>query len=672
MFRNRYSQYITNDLPRIPVRFAIPTIAFHVRMNTISTNRNFLQETILLLKKTGMTRTQIADTLCLDQKLVDIIVINNKKDSKEDEPLEDTIIEKKKSFNEKENCYYLREDIGKSFYNKIHIVSNPKADFSVAIEPSQENIVECYKSGKLFTDNEYKNPQYLGESFSVWLTLDYSVTQYNLNEFSIVNPFRNGISFSTYFSNMINRLPLDTYSRRDIEEYRDDISNSEIGKQNRRMKINSAADNDAYERLLKKYGEYEFFGGKGNSDNLVAQMIKMQANYDYIDKYFGKKDCSEKARTFYVFANNVLEELFIITYAPYVSALYDKLKADDFFEKINKERSDENKKEVIKRYTDSVETVNDYSSIMDCISPDSITRTLSSRNITSEKAFKPGLKELFVINVICSYFFNDCKFNNIMNNKIDQLSDALGVILAIRQQASHTLLKPDEYVEDVIKVVYKIIDTVMEVSEERIIENASENIESLENYMASYAVVNDMNRSLQDASNRLLIDLYNANELYFSDCVIAFQNTSKVIIDYIMRNVNSLSQLEDYLKLIPDEEDEAKIALMENLDKAGVDSNFDRITVRIRKAKRCLIKNIDLIPASSLIFFAPLLLSVVDSVAFISLFENLGAGYLNDAIDAINARGHNKLSVNWDEIKIINDRYLEYCRILTLFDREEL
>ena len=68
LFRDRYSQYVANDLPRIPVRFAIPTVAFHVRMNTISTNRNFLQETILLLKKTGMTGPQIGRHYCKKQQ----------------------------------------------------------------------------------------------------------------------------------------------------------------------------------------------------------------------------------------------------------------------------------------------------------------------------------------------------------------------------------------------------------------------------------------------------------------------------------------------------------------------------------------------------------------------------------------------------------------------------
>ena len=70
--------------------------------------------------------------------------------------------------------------------------------------------------------------------------------------------------------------------------------------------------------------------------------------------------------------------------------------------------------------------------------------------------------------------------------------------------------------------------------------------------------------------------------------------------------------------------------------------------------------------------FTPMLLAVVDYMAFLTLFEKLGSGYFSDAIDSVGERGHDNQTTDWQHIKIINDKFVEYCKTVTLFDREEL
>ena len=57
-----FHSFRDNEIP-VPVFFAIPTLAFHVSLNWIKENRNFIQETVLYLKRNGQHKDEIAEQL---------------------------------------------------------------------------------------------------------------------------------------------------------------------------------------------------------------------------------------------------------------------------------------------------------------------------------------------------------------------------------------------------------------------------------------------------------------------------------------------------------------------------------------------------------------------------------------------------------------------------------
>ena len=213
-----------------------------------------------------------------------------------------------------------------------------------------------------------------------------------------------------------------------------------------------------------------------------------------------------------------------------------------------------------------------------------------------------------------------------------------------RQRVKHTYGTEEIHsINDYVTCIYQIIDIAFNVSEPGATNtevNFEEDDGEYSGFIGSYSEVEDMPEDLRVSCNQLLRDIYDASLEYFSDCVIAFENISKVILDFCMRKINSLSDLTRCLNQIPDDEDEAKLFLMEKLERCGIEANFDCISINVRYAKKCLYNNFDFKKASTLIMFAPMLLAVVDYMAFINLFENLGSRYFTDAVDSVGERGH--------------------------------
>ena len=77
----------------VPVFFAIPTLAFHVRVTKTEETHNFIQEAILYLKRNGEPKDKIADMLCLDQRLVDVVIENSKKNENTESDSDDAVTE---------------------------------------------------------------------------------------------------------------------------------------------------------------------------------------------------------------------------------------------------------------------------------------------------------------------------------------------------------------------------------------------------------------------------------------------------------------------------------------------------------------------------------------------------------------------------------------------------
>ena len=706
---NDYGFWKFNDVP-IPVFFAIPTIAFHVSINRIDVKKNFIQETILYLKRNGLPKNEIAEALCLDNRLVDVIIENNNKSKNKHESNEVVFETEEKAddfyifydlttkqfidgymstnkfndscfpmtkneYNEQNRCYYHRENIGESSYTKIHMLNPSDNLFNRSIIPTQENIINCYNTEKLFDDKSYRNACYLNEFYQVWLVLGYSVTRYNSNEYSIIDPFKEKLTYSTYFNNIIKAIAVDEYSKGDIKEYQDNTKNNLIKNQNEKMHIKTDREKTAYENLKKKYSKYGYFNNEQNESKFETQLIKMQATYDFIKKNLGKKDCTSNIRGFYDFANNVLEQLFTITYEPYILELPEQLTKDKFFEALGKEKSFAGDRAVFQPFFDDIKSNYDLDKILKSCSTDNVKKCIKMKNILNDNSYKLPLKDLFTINVINVFYNKNSKFNNLFKTDVPYLIDTITLIEYERQNVRHTFKKADEMIDDVINVIYKIIDVILDVNEndnETRIELSKEDSNDYTNFIGEYSDLDNMTESLQDSCNQLLRDIFNSSELYFSDCVVAFENTSKLILDYVMRKINSIGELNNVLKSIPDDNIEAKVLLMDQLEKINIYVDFERISVDIKNAKNCLLKNYEFKRASTLIFFAPLLLAVSNYMDFITLFEQLGADYFNDAFDSINRRGHAKQATNWNQIKLINDKFVNYCKILTLFDREEL
>lgn len=701
-----------NDIP-VPVFFAIPTLAFHVSLNWINEKRNFIQETILYLKRNGQHRDEIAEQLCLDRRLVDVIIENSKKNLYEGENENDVIIEKEEKdedfyifydlltnqfiegflsasdfnefctpmseneFSRSKKCYYLKENIGDSYSTHIHLLPCNDSVFDRSIIPSQENIISCYKADKLFDESGYQNARYLNEVYKVWFTVGYSVTKYNTNEYSVINPFckTDKLSYSTYLYNVVKKSAKDSFSREAIDEYQKNTVNSLIKHQNERMYIRTDREKKAYETLKQKYEPYGYFKDNCITTKFENQLVKMQSTYDYIKNNLGKKDCSDSFRSFFDSTNNVLEQLFTITYEPYILTLPEQLKGDHFFDALGKEKTTAGEKMVVQHYCDSIESPYDLSKITNGITVRRIATCIKKKDILSEASYKLNLKDLFVLNIICVYYNRNSSFCNLFKKEIPYLIDTITFIVGCRQLVRHSLEDINESINGIKGKVYQIIDCILNVTDNKKAIDVSDKKDQKEDYsefIGRYHDLDDISPSLQDGCDRLLRDIYNTSELYFSDCAAAFQETSQVILDYVMRKVNSISALIEVVNNIPDDETEAKLLLIDKLESVNIEIELDNIKFDVRRAKNCIKNCIDIKEASTELLIAPLLLSLVDNIAFITLFENLGSGYFQDAISSIHQRSHDGQSIDWSNIECINDKYLNYCRVLTQFEKEDL
>ena len=82
LFNSDYlnTKFFRQNFIPVPIYFAMPVLAFHVNIVRIHEKRNFIQETILYLKRNGVPKNEIAEQLCLDSRLVNRIIENSEKD----------------------------------------------------------------------------------------------------------------------------------------------------------------------------------------------------------------------------------------------------------------------------------------------------------------------------------------------------------------------------------------------------------------------------------------------------------------------------------------------------------------------------------------------------------------------------------------------------------------
>lgn len=702
-----YDFFKSADLP-VPIFFGIPTIAFHVQLTTIQENKNFIQETVLYLKINGMSKDEISDALCLDQNLVNLIIENNKKSNNDEQInhsdikntsddffifynlLTDEFIKgymQSKDFfsqlydmnygNFNNNTYYYRKDISQSLGYKIFCLGD---DFSNIknIVPTQKDIISSYKDINSFDEKMYRDPRYLNEVYPVILTTAYSITVYNSNHYSAFNPFttfNQNISYSSYFFNLINQFARSSEAQNEIKEYITNTKNNQIRQQNKKMSIKGERNKKAFEFLQKKYRKYSFFEGY-----IQEQMVIFETEFQQIIQNNGKSDITNNARVFYDSANNAIEELFKLTYDPYVDRLKSELIKDDFFENINHAKTLSDMKIHLNKYYENILEDDSLNGVKQKSDLENIVKVIKKENIRGEKSFQLGICDLFTLNVLCLYYYKDSTFSNIFKHEIQYLQQTLILVSNMRNQARHTFTDVDP---SIIKIVHdnviKLIDTCMNVSEndyrEEILNFNDE--DRFESFIGEYNDLEYLPEKLKNACNQLLRDVFDMNELYYSDCVISFEIISEFMINYSYRKIASIEELNHLLNNIPDDETEAIMTLIEKLpysqeDKNEVLSAIGDLKIDMISTKKSISRNYNNISASSYILFAPLLLSVVDYYAFVELFDSMGKAYFEDFSWAINERKHNKQAIDWKNIKIMNDNFIKYCKTISSFNREEI
>lgn len=697
-----YYNFFTLDLPN-PLLFGIPTLAFRVNVTTVSEEHNFIQKAILYLKNNGMDSKEISQALCLNDDLVEIILENNLKqqnsrNKNDDDNSTETLVTydafifynlltgefirgamlasdfyqymtnlNANDFNNKNEIYRYRKDLGDSHYSEIHLINKEDLNFELGVIPSQEDILISVKSESSFDSFSYSNPKFTNEMYKLWLVVPFTVTHYNRSQYSACDPFSiNDMTYSTYFYDLIVDYAKNERALKDISEFKIANDNSQIHRRNRQMSIRTSKEKAAEEALTQKYDNCNLYDGE-----LQECMVKFEAAYDIIIKNFGTKNIDSNVRDFYRFGAKTLEELFKLTYDPYIANLPQKLSEDRFFERMGIEKNYESQRALLNKYFEQIHTDCNLDEIKNRASADKLSETIKKRNIRADHVTQYGICDLFTLNVINSYYFKDSLFNRIFEIDLEELKKCLIDIADKRNKVQHTFDKVDEFTIN-HEFLFKIIDSIFDVNNTKVVIKSSSDDEEFENILATYDDISYMPDILQTSCNQLLRDVYDMSSAYYSDCVIAFENISELIIRYANKKVDAMSIICQKLDQIPNNGNEAKFELIKKLDEIDVDAYIiENIKLDIRAAKNAIKNNMKM-PASSAVIIAPLYLSLMDYSSFVSLFKELGSDYFSDAVNSIKLRGHSE-STDWKkDVDDINERYVNYCRAVTLFYREEL
>lgn len=713
-FRNEYSEFQffkKNNLPR-PIFFGIPTLAFHVQIIEVETKENFIGKTILYFKNKGLSVEEISKKLCLNEQLVQIIIEDNKKNKCETEETSEDKITRTEDFYifynllshefmngvieaddfnlhelqerniDYSNVYFFKNNIGQSKDNadRIRLLGYQNKDiFDVSIMPTREQIIRCHKENSAFSYKEYLETTCFPEIYPVWVTVAYSVTR-EKNDFSIISPFnfqRIEFSNSLYLlvKKFLDKNPNDCY---DIPKYEDRVKENIKRNEQQMFRINNRLDREVYQRLEKEFKDNDF-----STPFFISQMTLMETSFWKIQKKYNRND----AGVFFDCANNVLEELLTNLYSPFGERVVMKLNEEKFFTKVEEQKTEGDMKRIIwYKFFEKTDFSDDLAIICTKCSPSEMLNSIKKKTIGKENKYKLGLFNLFVANMIVFHYFkNQTPFSMIFTSDIE-MSKIQEMILNITEQRNKIrheisdknklvlLDKIKEYFDNVNKLVRWCLNDKDNKESNAINE---ENIEQLTvDLLIDKEEIAFFPTELQNCYVKLLDDVKRKYPLYFSDCVVAFEKLSEVLINYCLRKIHSLEELKKIMEIIPDREDEAKLFLDEQLDycSATCGSIFE-LKINVKTAKEAIIDDNDSKLSkspSTLILFAPMLLAATDNVGFVDLFNRLGTDYFETIKKVVHNRGHDKQVCDWNSTEDITDLYKKYCLYITLLNREEL
>lgn len=710
-FRNEYSGFDffrNNHLPLKPLFFGIPTLAFHVQIIEIETKENFIEKTILCFKNKGLSIEEISKKLCLNEQLVQIIIEDNRKNKCENEEINEdkvtriedfyifynllshefmnNVIEtedflsnlhtiQEENFN-RSNVYSFRNDIGQSKDNVDYIRLlgyQEKGIFDVSIMPTKEQIIRCHRENSAFSYKEYLEASCFQEIYPVWLTLPYSVTR-EKNDFSIISPFNSQkIEFSNSLYLLIKKF---LEENPDIQKYKQKVENRIIRNNEEIFRIYTDLDREIYEKIEKEFKDNDF-----STPTLIEQMALMEISFLKIQKKYNPND----AATFFASVNNTLVALFTSLYLPFEEKVLIKLKEDNFFDKVEKQKTEGDIKDIIwHKFFEKVDFSDNLKDICKKCDPSKLLKSIKKKMIE-----KGNIRDLFVANMIVFHYFkNQTPFSMIFTIDIE-MSKIQNMILTVSEQRNEVSHKFADEVKltllDVIKEYFNITTKIIneclkiKISEDKSNAIFEGNIEELSVDLLGNKEKEEISNfrvELQNCYVRLLSDINRKYVLYFNDCVTAFEELSESIIKYCKRRIQSLGELKRILETIPNKKDDAIIYLEEQLNKcnATCESIFE-FKIDIIAIKEAIIEERDNIgkkSASTLILFAPMFLAATDNVGFVDLFNQLGTGYFETIKKVINNRGHDNQVSDWENIKDIPNAYKKYCWYFTKLESGEL
>ena len=115
----------------------------------------------------------------------------------------------------------------------------------------------------------------------------------------------------------------------------------------------------AFEFLNNKYGDSSFF-----SERTHQRFVSFESEFKFISQYTVSKDVESNIRVFFDSANNLLEELFKVTYEDYKLQLRSQLSEERVFENIENEKVYSSKRAYINKYFEVFNATDTFSEVI--------------------------------------------------------------------------------------------------------------------------------------------------------------------------------------------------------------------------------------------------------------------------------------------------------------------
>ena len=341
LYRQKHFNTFQNSRP---IYFAIPVVAYKVNYIEHTNPENIIEITIFKLKKLGYSSKRIAQTLCLDERLVNSVLEYYQSISTQDDETMPIVREESKTAYVFYDClseqYINRYMEVKDFlrYNDLYIYNqNPysvrvkqklsdsrdmfvhvlnSSDFNFGkysrIEPKEDDIAYILGTGKKIKINNehYVNVEYLNERKNLYLICDLYLDPINGAEISVAHPIY-GDKSQAIKTGLLQILAKEPQSHEKLRQSIDSLLDegrvsrtyySETRKEiEKKVLFKYSKDILQYEDLKEKLVSFE------NDYELYVQAVSQKASNEVI----------EELTQFQTSAHHLLEHIFKISFLKY-------------------------------------------------------------------------------------------------------------------------------------------------------------------------------------------------------------------------------------------------------------------------------------------------------------------------------------------------------------------